>query len=134
MVRNNLAIQQYNPDYVEQRLRPTPDACRYISISDLVALGKKTDVVKEAETFMRENRQALEAEMIKRTTWPTSLKFLRMFEGNVVRMILARSLHKEFGEPGVVGKFEGANFPLLLTIIINIAINTTMIKYTYSNI
>ncbi len=43
LTRLNLAISQYNPECVTERMRPMPDNCKFISSAELATLGQSTD-------------------------------------------------------------------------------------------
>jgi hypothetical protein len=114
LFRLNLAIIQYNPEVVDLKLRPQPDACRFISLPDLAALKKKQEVVQECEKFMATNRRLLEKELLSRTSKAAAENYFRLLETNVVRLALQKPLHKQF-PAGIMGKFEGTDWETTAT-------------------
>ena len=107
LVKLNLAIVQYNPATVEPKLRPTPDQCRFVSSSDLQALGKKEDLLEVAEQFMKESRLQVDAYLRQKLSTGRATKLIRQLETNVVRLLLGRTLPQTDFVPGVTGKLEG---------------------------
>ena len=105
LIRLNLGIVQYDKSNVLHCLRPQPDQCRFISVPELRAYGKNTDVLDASQKALAQNRNEVLGAMVKRISLPQSLKLLRMFETNVVRLGLQKSLNGEF-LAGVTGKFE----------------------------
>jgi len=107
LVRLNLAIGQYDPNHVEQKLRPQPDTAKFYSNVEVVALGKNADILNLGEETMKENRRIVEPILANKVVRAQALKHLRSFETNVVRLMLAKPLVNVVYDPCVSGKADG---------------------------
>ncbi len=92
----------YDRENVLPQLRPLADQCRFISVPELVAVGKNKERLEMCESIMRANRLQTEQVMTTNVSKRTARGLLRDFEHQVVRLAFNKTQHARFVS-GVAG-------------------------------
>ena len=97
-------ITQYNKHHVQEKRRPIPDSCKFISSSELSSVAKADKVLGLTEEFMRDTRNLCFDAIQKCTNEVTAYNHTHDFDTEVIRFILGKGSSEKFA--GVYGKFE----------------------------
>jgi hypothetical protein len=96
LIMMNLSTEVYDPSKVKAGERPIPDTAQFIMSTDVEALCRDPARLKMVEAFMRDLRQAVQPLLSKafENDTKTQRAILRLFEGNVVRVLAHKTQFK----------------------------------------
>jgi hypothetical protein len=99
-VKLNLILTNYTTELVQERIRPHPDVCKFVGITELASLAKEPDLLTMAEDMFSSTRAAFERPLTLASSKNAASKCIRAFEIMVIRMMLGKSATTTF-IPGV---------------------------------
>jgi hypothetical protein len=115
IIRMIVGMIQHDPDEVSKKIRPNADIGKLIANSEVIAIGKQTDLLERLETFIRECRMKLMAALTGNGT-PLRLQrsqilnLFRPLELSLVRLTFSKvSKEQWMGITGVVNDMPMEN-------------------------
>ena len=103
--RLNLAISQHTTENRKLQVRPAPDACGFITESELVSLGKNTELLEMVNTFLGNTRDLCEDKLVNLVGKQKAMDVITEFEVQMMRYTLKKPF-ANFFHPGVTGKID----------------------------
>ena len=106
LIRLATTIAQHCEDNVVMGIPPAPNTSRFISASELAALGSNTSLADALETLLRvEVREKYEPYLAKNLGDSAARNWCLQLETQLIRMVFGKSLHPSF-PGGVAGKYS----------------------------
>ncbi len=104
LTKLNLVLVNYSSECVHERIRPNPDICKLVSVSELASLSKEADLLEKIETLFKDNRAAFEAPLIASTSPLRAINLIHDWEMQVIRMALGKKPLDVFDPKCATGK------------------------------
>ena len=86
----NLAEVAYNTEGAEKQARPQPDIARFISLPEIITIGKNKERLDMCEPFMAETRKLGNQFMTGKVDKASTTSYLRLLEHQVVRLAMSK--------------------------------------------
>ena len=100
-----LTKEFYNDDNVHFQARPLPDLCKFMSVSEITALGKDDEKCAMMEKWLKDTRQLCEEKLFASSSVARSRDVLNAWESQVIRLGASKAMLSVF-PPGVAGKLS----------------------------
>ncbi len=109
----NLILVNYSKESVHERIRPNPDVCKLVSVSEVSSLSKETTTLELLESTFKTNRAAFEGPLISATSALRATGFIHDFEMQAMRVALGKSPLPCFHPGCTSGKLTEDNLHLI---------------------